>query len=145
MAIKAPTKKRKSSIDLDIVKSVILKNNGEYICGEYINNVSKITMKCKEGHVFQMDYLHLNRNQWCPYCAPNRKVTPKQILDKITEFGGKLLNEIAKPYGEHELKVECGCGEKFSTTAYRLLEDRWCPHCKYDRGWESRKNISGRL
>jgi hypothetical protein len=54
---------------IDTIKNHINKHfpGSILLSTKYISNVSKLNVKCKHGHIFQINWASMQKN-WCPYC-----------------------------------------------------------------------------
>lgn len=44
------------------------KMNGKCLSEKYVNNNTKLSWLCSNGHIFEKDYSHIKRGSWCPDC-----------------------------------------------------------------------------
>lgn len=64
--------------------------NGECLSTEYKNKRTKLTWKCKEGHIFEHTLQCIKGGCWCPYCkGSNGEIVFRDIMEEIT--GHKFL------------------------------------------------------
>lgn len=103
----------KYAFSLDQVKKMISEKNCEYISGEYINNTSKLKIRCSCGNIFVKDLNHFNRGQnRCTKCGKelSRKAKFKYDLDKcrkiLSRRGYELLED---KYIDCETPLKCKC------------------------------------
>ena len=62
-------------LSYEYVKSEIEKRGGELLSEEYINDRTKLIVKCKEGHVWNPMFQSIRVGKWCYYCAiKNKKI-----------------------------------------------------------------------
>ena len=118
----------------DVIK-YIEDNECEYISGEYKNNTSLLTLKCKCGNIFEKNFRHFKRGQnRCPNCGKKalanakKRYTKEMVLKTLNERGITLLSEYTDSYKN----IECICskGHKFKTKyQYILYNNFGCLEC----------------
>jgi hypothetical protein len=76
------------------------------LSSEYINNHSKLKIRCPDGHEYKATYNDFQAGNRCPLCAKNRKFTYNFIKKHITKEGYILLSEDYKDT-HSKLKIKC--------------------------------------
>lgn len=69
---------KKYSLNIEYIKNEITKKGCSYISGEYVNNFSKLTLKCSCGNIFKKDYNHFKRQPRCSKCGNDSLKLSKQ-------------------------------------------------------------------
>lgn len=107
-------RRQKYSMSFEKVLNIIKSHDCEYIDGEYINNSSKITLKCKCGNIFKRDIQHLQRGQSCCTECSREKISQskcKYTIDIALKLFGKwgitLLDK--SQYKNSSSLVDCVC------------------------------------
>lgn len=101
--------------------------DGKCLSTEYKNARSRLTWKCKEGHIWDAPYDSIRSGRWCPYCAGKRPFD-KRMLDEIAEKkGGKCLSQNYRP--GQKVKWQCNKGHLFSSLPSSAKKGHWCPYC----------------
>lgn len=130
------TNKMRSSKYRTSIDEVIFKINStgcEYISGEYLNENSLLTIKCRCGNVFNKSFAKFSSGQdRCPECGNKKlsdskiKYTLEDVQKVISEKGYKLLEE--QYLGAHE-KMRCICskGHEFDLVFSQYLSG--CSGC----------------
>lgn len=128
--------RQKFSFSIEDVKQIIKNNDCEYISGNYINNHSKLLLKCKCGNKFYKDFLHFQRGQnKCLECGRKSLVKSKtrytieDVQKAILKDNYILLDNeylsCSKP-----LKCKCKKGHIFNLYfSEYLYRNRGCPQC----------------
>lgn len=132
----------KNSKELDISNAYsdvsVVEKAKEYInsCGgELVNTLpllEKITVKCKDGHVWITSTRHLYGNKtWCPYCSHTVRKTLKWARTLAEEKGGKCLS---LEYKNTKTKMlwSCEFGHIWNTTSSSIASGSWCRICYYN-------------
>ena len=98
---------------------------------KYVNNKSKLKIKCPKGHIWNTSYFNFQQGNRCWECSGKKKHTYEYIKDQIesVEEGYKLLS---KEYiGAHKkLRVCCDKGHEYEVTYgnFKHCNNR-CPVC----------------
>lgn len=118
-----------------------VKNNIEMIDGykliskEYINNFSKLIIKCPENHEFLMSYNHFqSKKHRCPFCqrivvANKLKHSYENIKNYIESFDGYKL--ISKKYKDSisKLRIRCNLNHIFEMSYDTFRAGHRCSYC----------------
>ncbi|NVM53304.1 MAG: hypothetical protein HWN66_06335 [Candidatus Helarchaeota archaeon] len=111
---------------------------GEILSSEYINNRTKITIRCEKGHVWEITPSNLKQGHWCPQCSAKEKtLKPKErqraleVLRKYVRHhheGGEILSP---EYVNNHTKVKCRCvkGHEWEAIPNSIKSGTWCPKC----------------
>ena len=115
----------------------------EYISGEYKNNQSKLKIKCKNGHIFETCYAHIQQGGGCKKCSydkmrEDRKFTNEDVNKRLNELGYTWIS------GEYKgnrsiLKVKCSQGHIRRVRFCDLKEGQKCSRCHQE---ERSKNMT---
>ena len=99
---------KRYSYSLDDIKKIISDKGCEYISGEYVNETSKLTIKCKCGKEFIKSFNKFNSGQdHCPKCGM------KALAEKKTKYNLDSARELLRSYGFELLENEyLGAQEK---------------------------------
>lgn len=103
-------------LSYEYVKSYIESKGCELISEEYINNRTKLKIRCHCGNIFERDFSHfktLNQTQ-CLICSGN-KLSYDYVKEVIESEGCKLISE-EYVNNKKPLKICCHCGEIFEVT-----------------------------
>ena len=58
---------------LDYCKNIARERGGECLSTEYINSLTNMRWRCKEGHEWDVPLANIkNRKSWCPKCFINK-------------------------------------------------------------------------
>lgn len=115
---------KKYSLTMEQIINEISKEDCEYINGEYINNTSKLLIKCKCGELFFKDFNHFKRQPRCPKCGNQKLKDSKKKYDFeavsqiFMEKGFKLLET---KYIGCQTPMKCMCSNKH--IQYKKLTD----------------------
>lgn len=77
----------------------------DYSVSEYINNHTKIKIRCPEHGIFeQLSTCHINRHQGCPYCSHPSRDT-KSFIKTAKQKHGDLYDYSKVDYKNSSTKV----------------------------------------
>jgi hypothetical protein len=124
------------------IQKIIVKKEGAWVGGDYVNNRTKVHLKCKKGHLFSITPDALLSGAWCARCAGKLPKGEMYILlsKHAREMGGQLLSPTYSDI-KSKLKFQCGKGHApwvaSAESVFRM--GTWCPACapngvKLDRG-----------
>ena len=126
--------------DNDYVKNVIESHGLQWISGEYINSNSKLTVKCKNGHIYQTSFTVINAGYGCPHCYGNAKLTYDYVKSYIEERGHKLLST-EYINSSTPLNLMCPNGHEYMISWNKFKLGRRCPVCNQSNGIQIITNI----
>ena len=102
---------------------------GKCLSEEYINNTTKLSWECREGHVWKTTPHTVKEGYWCPTCRHDKsKKTIEQMQELAKNRGGKCLS---KEYIHSTIKLtwQCKEGHTWETSPKNIQQGKWCPHC----------------
>lgn len=115
-------RRKKYSMTFEKVLEIIKSFDCEYVSGDYINNSSKLIIRCKCGNVFERDIQHLQRGQYlCTKCSREKlsnskcKYTKDIAIELFNKWG--IILEDETQYKNASSLVDCICkdGHHFKT------------------------------
>jgi len=117
-------------LTLEKFQDIARERGGECCSPEYKNNHTKLRFRCKNGHEFEATPSAVkNKDNWCPICAGNKRLTLKEFQDIAKERGGECLSIEYKNIGT-KLRFRCENGHEFEATPNSVKnKDSWCPTC----------------
>jgi predicted metalloenzyme YecM len=79
--------REKSKSDITELQEYAKNKEGKLISDNYINSITKMLWKCKEGHQWEAKWTDIkNNNSWCPECASFKtELRCKELLE--AKFG----------------------------------------------------------
>ncbi len=101
----------------------------ELLSTNYENNITPLTFKCPEGHIFEMDWAHFSRGQRCTECNPTKKKTYKEIKEYIESFNGYKLLSNEYINNQEKLEIQCPEGHVFLMNYASFKAGDRCPYC----------------
>ena len=110
-------------------------NSDIEILGEYVNNHTKIKVRCKiDGCEWEVKPNDLLKGIGCPKCAGNIKLTHEEFMEKFYKQNKNAENiEVLGKYINHRTKIKCKCridGYEWEVTPNNLLNGKTgCPKC----------------
>jgi hypothetical protein len=101
---------------------------GKCLSNKYTNAKTKLTWKCKQGHIWKTNADCIKQGTWCPYCANTIKKTIKEMRDIARSKNGKCLS---KKYINDYSNLIWKCKNKhvWKATHSNIGRGTWCPTC----------------
>jgi|UniRef100_A0A6C0JQ06 hypothetical protein len=137
--------KQCTKVGISTCRDLASKNNGELLSDIYNDNRTKLKWKCKNNHIFQSAWRHINkRPNFCPKCPRKKKNIEKPVTKRIKlsiencqeeakKFGGKCL-DLEYKNRRTLMKWQCGNNHTFTLTLGAVRNNgRWCRECNYDK------------
>src|SRR5574343_232484 len=122
----------KYHLQYDFVKKQIEKNDGYILLStEFINSYSKLSVRCPEGHIFDISYSNFSQGCRCRECRDSRKrYTYNDVKNIMNKRGFDLLSDTYYN-NKSQLKIKCSKGHIFYPRFYNFKNsDTECPYCK---------------
>ncbi len=118
---------------IDDFKKIAKRRGGICLSTSFSSLNSLLRFSCKKGHIWETKAAYLidrdgKPGTWCPDCAPNKKLTLKDLHIMAKSRRGKCL---AKKYVRSSDKVEWECkqGHRWFAASGAVLNGTWCPRC----------------
>ena len=115
----------KQKFTYDYVKDYIEKEGYQLLSKEYINNSTKLLLKCLVGHEYKVSFNHFyNRNQRCPVCWYESKSSKqeKELQDYIESLGYNIVRndrtQIINPLTGKNLELDIWIPDKNKAIEY---------------------------
>ena len=130
-------KRNKRRMSYEYVKEFIKNCGCELLSTEYVNNSTKLQIRCACGEVFEKSFNKFKgRNQrQCPKCGlenkrNKRRMSYEYVKEFIESYGCELISTKYESC-KAKLQIKCACGEVFETTfdAFKNANQRQCPKC----------------
>lgn len=123
-------------LTIEDMRKIAQKRNGKCLSKDYINNVTKLTWQCKEGHVWKASPSSIKTGSWCRHCGIRKKWSIEEMQKMAQVRGGKCLSKEYKNI-DSKLIWKCKAGHIWETTPYRMMNKRgnWCRIC--EKGFKS--------
>ncbi len=124
-----------------------IRQRGGELLSEYINNHTRVRVKCGEGHIWEPRPYDLKHSTaWCPECFEhevNQKRSQKvKKLRKTVEMRGGTVRWARHVGGRMRAELECENGHIWETLMYNILEKgSWCSECQSWRAERVCRNI----
>ena len=114
---------------LDDVHKIVEIKKGKILEGDYINNRSKLLIKCEEDHIFSTNYHELEKGSWCPRCSGLFPLSIEEMQIIAESRGGKCLSD-RYINANANLKWKCSLGHVWEATPTSVKNSgTWCPNC----------------
>ena len=110
--------------------------NGKCLSDKYINNSTKMKWECECGFIWENNYSHISRGQWCPKCAREKlNLYNKESRNTIGD-ARKLANInngycLSKEYVRAKCKLKWACAKNhiWEASYDNVRGGSWCPEC----------------
>lgn len=107
---------------------------------EFKNSNSIVTVMCKEGHIYSVNFNSLRKGRKCRKCSGSMKYTLEEVQLYLEKYNYKLLsNEYID--NKTKLKIQCSLGHIFEMRFNNFLRGIRCPICNKSNGEEEVERI----
>lgn len=115
-------------LHIDDMRIIAKSKGGMCLSVNYVNNKSKLTWECSEGHIWEAIPNNIKRGIWCPICAGNKSYNIKEMKELAKKRGGKCLSA-AYVNSKTKLLWKCSENHKWEATPHDIINGSWCPTC----------------
>jgi hypothetical protein len=121
---------------IDEMKELAKKREGECLSQVYESARTRLTWKCKEGHIFEATPAKIKVGRWCKECGDQvagikRRIPMQEIQALASSHGGKCLSEKYNP--KDHLKWQCEFGHTWNASVHNVKAGHWCPVCGHKK------------
>jgi len=118
-------------LEYDFVKKQIENIKGyKLISKKYINNKTRLKIKCDKGHIYETNWRNFQQGYRCLKCVKLDYKYVKEQIESVKDY--KLLStEYINNYTK--LKVQCNKGHKYKTTYANFQQGYRCSICSYNK------------
>lgn len=119
--------------NINEMQKLAASKNGKCLSLEYVNTITKLEWRCKEGHVWKATPISVKRGSWCPLCS--RKLAAEKLrlsIDEFREISKKNGGECLSPeYTNNKTKLlwRCKLDHKWWQKPEHIKKGHWCPKC----------------
>ena len=113
---------------LDILYRIAKNKGGQLLTQYYKGDRTKLSWKCKKGHIWKASPNNIKNGTWCPYCYGNVKKNIEDIKKIALKKGFTLISDEYKGTNQ-KLLWQCQYGHKWETTPKHILHGTGCPKC----------------
>lgn len=117
-------------LSLEEAREIALKNNGECLSTDYVNNRTPMEWRCARGHIWTTTLDSIKRVHWCQACNNGTK-TIEECKEFAESKGGRCLSTHYVDTSQH-LLWECHKGHQWYASfgnINRSTGGSWCPEC----------------
>lgn len=75
------------------IKDYVNSHGDELLSTKYINNKSRLKIKCKEGHIFFRNFDNYKSSQGCPICNKNTSKGEKKLNEILDKYNIKYITQ----------------------------------------------------
>ncbi len=124
--------------NIDDMKFLATKNNGDCLSTEYINSHTLLLWKCEKGHEWEASPTNIHQGQWCPKCgrksAADKLRGDIETIKKIAlERGGECLSA-SYVNSQTNLLFRCINNHEWEAPPNRIRQGGWCSKCSDSLG-----------
>lgn len=103
-------------------------HGGGCLSDVYVNNYTKLTWQCKEGHQWEAIPRNIKRGGWCPVCCGKQTNTIEEMKELAKDHGGRCLS---KEYINNSTGISWRCkeGHQWKAIPASIKRGSWCPTC----------------
>lgn len=110
-----------------------LKDKDGYLLSEYENAQKKLIWKCSKNHIFEKNWNHVKRGQWCNKCS-GRKLSINDIKELAKSRNGECLS-INYNKCIDKLTWKCSSNHIWEASLNSIKnQNSWCPICNQSYG-----------
>lgn len=102
-----------------------LSDNNYSLIGDYVDTTTKITLKCKNNHIFTISPNNLLRGGSCLKCKRDKFIN--RIIKEVASFGYELVGD----YKDFKTKItlKCNNGHLWDVKFHEFKRGSRCPMC----------------
>ena len=125
--------------DFNDVVNILKENGYEYLEGEYVNNLSKLKLRCSNGHEFFSTYGKIqSTGRGCAKCSralndSKKRLSNENVNEYINSLNYKWISGFYKN-NESKLNIVCDKGHEFTSRLGNLKSGNRCPSCRISKG-----------
>lgn len=109
-----------------------LKEMGCIAISPYVSYHQEVTVKCSNGHTFEITPSQIYSGKRCPTCPSSKSVQIKKSLTNVIESrNGRLVKFPSR--STDPVTVRCPNGHNFTRSRYSILNGTWCDKCPRHR------------
>jgi hypothetical protein len=110
------------------MRRIAEERGGKCLSDTCVNNRTKLSWKCSEGHQWEAVPNSIKMGSWCPHCAGQTKGTIEEMQRIAEERSGKCLSNT---YVDNKTKLlwQCSEGHQWEARPDSIKRPSWCPHC----------------
>lgn len=113
-------------VSIEVVRKTLAEKGYELISDRYVNNRSKLSVRCDQHHLYETSFSSISQGSKCPYCA-RCKITEAEVRRQLESSGYKLLSEYCNNFTK--LDLECQSGHRYKAVWSSFQQGTRCPYC----------------
>jgi len=119
-----------TKLTIDNFRKIAKDKGGQCLSSKYLNTQTKLSFKCKEGHVWETMPINIEHyDTWCPHCAKNVKLDITAFQEIAKNKGGECLSNEYIDLNT-KLTFKCKEGHVWKALPKNIRHyNSWCPHC----------------
>ena len=115
------------------IQEIAKSKRGQCLSTGYVNAITRLKFKCKQGHEWEATPNNIKRGKWCPDCAiDNKKDTIEEMRKLAKSRNGECLSS-EYVHSKTKLTWKCEHGHEWETEPRNIKSGYWCPRCSRNR------------
>lgn len=113
------------------IKEIVESKGGSVLTEEYTTSRTKITIRCKYNHEWEVKPYLIKRGTWCPVCHHSyhkNGFNEYEIESIISHHGGKIIKTIKKRK-DTLIIIKCINGHEWQANPDKIKKGYRCPIC----------------
>lgn len=133
-----------NTLTIEDMQQTAAEKGGWCLSTEYTNQLTKLTWKCAEGHVWETRPSTIRAGKWCPICArtsKNRYKKYKTIDDMRKLAEDRYGHCLSEHYSGTQSKLmwQCADGHVWEALPNNVQKGSWCPICSKQKKKSSKR------
>lgn len=121
--------------NIEEMYNIAISRGGRCLSNAYVNNKTKLTWQCKEGHIWEAIPDTVKRGSWCSICYDSKRSKSQRLgieeMNVIAESkGGRCLSK-GYTNSRTSIKWQCREGHIWEARPGNIKSGTWCPVCAY--------------
>lgn len=133
---------------MDDLRKIAMAKEGNFLGYKILKNKQFATMRCNQGHEWDVIPSSLKNGTWCPFCA-GKKMSGgwfEHYCKIAEEKGGSCLSTEADYVdARSNLKWKCKEGHTWKASPSSIKGRTWCPVCGIKKRSESQKDTISKM
>jgi len=115
-----------------------VRERGGRIEGTYVDRVTKVRLRCAEGHTWTAVPGSITSGRWCPICAVATRIRMRQaaafaaLQAAVRAHRGRVLTR-RWTSAKAPMRFRCARGHAWSRSASEVMSGSWCSICRATR------------
>lgn len=98
---------------------------------EYINNSSKLQVRCHKDHIWEISWLNLKSGNGCPECYGNKKYSTEEVNNHLKNSGYSFKNPEDYKSTSKKVTVICPNNHDYTVRIHDFMRGVRCGACSH--------------